>query len=259
MQATIGGVVWLEKAIKGNQASQETIEICITDHSSMSLDTLLSKVASFCKTVASIRHVSKTEGRFDIDHFRGMTRGPQTLILKCFLLSDYAGRYLQRLGEGSGRDVFLYSPKKVLKIAKNGFGLAQNEEEREAALHPTGYLVVPKLYQTGYDQEGKPIWILMELIRNVKSDSEFRSLTGMAFDYFIGELRTLLKLNESADKTLLHKELGQENKFMHDIFRLIADRKIFMTDVSNFHHWGVNSDQKVVLMDPGYTEYSDQF
>ena len=63
----------------------------------------------------------------------------------------YAQEHLQRLSSGSSRIVYKIDDEKVLKLAKNDKGIAQNEVEIEYGQYPDIDDVVAKIFD--YDDE----------------------------------------------------------------------------------------------------------
>lgn len=78
----------------------------------------------------------------------------------------YAESKLEKLGEGSSREVYLLSNRHVLKMAipkerTAARGVAQNEAEVEAYTNPKMKPVLSKIY----DADSRYLWIVSELVR----------------------------------------------------------------------------------------------
>jgi len=97
----------------------------------------------------------------------------------------YAKRNLQRLGEGSSREVFLLSSQKVLKVAVNEKGIAQNEAEIDVYTNPKTRPIISKVYDYGSGYE----WLVSELVRELTYEKicTLLDLDG-SWDYMIKEL-----------------------------------------------------------------------
>jgi hypothetical protein len=98
----------------------------------------------------------------------------------------YCQERLQRISSGSSRIVYKIDDEKVLKLAKNQKGLAQNEVEggyKDDSLRPD------ILAQT-YDADENGYWVEMELATKMK-DSDFKRTLGYPFEfieYFIDKI-----------------------------------------------------------------------
>lgn len=89
-------------------------------------------------TLERIRKRIKERSSFDFNEFRNIKNTQKRLA--------YAENKLEDMGEGSSRKVFLLSSKKVLKIATNNLGYAQNEGEVEIYTNPSTKPIVAQVY-----------------------------------------------------------------------------------------------------------------
>lgn len=85
----------------------------------------------------------------------------------------------QHIGNGSSRTVYAIDDNKVLKIAKNRKGVAQNEAEYNSSNGYMGYLF-PKVYE--YDKNNLQ-WIVCERARKVKV-ADIKRICGVAYKQF---------------------------------------------------------------------------
>jgi hypothetical protein len=129
---------------------------------------------------------------------------------------DYAKRtLLGKVGAGSGRAVFQIDNEKVLKVAMNAKGVAQNEAESDwGAQH---YDIIAKVFER--DPEGT--WLEMELAKRV-SPSRFKQLTGITLDELIHWMRHTEgigygKLSPEEDERM------NDNEFAADVAQFVAD------------------------------------
>ena len=92
---------------------------------------------------------------------------------------QYCQNHLKRISSGSSRIVYMVDDTKVLKIAKNKKGIAQNEVEINMS---TDYMwdgIIAEIYD--YDENG--LWVEMALARKV-TEKNFKEITGVSFkDY----------------------------------------------------------------------------
>jgi hypothetical protein len=171
----------------------------------------------------------------------------------------YANAHLTRLASGSGRTVFKVDEQKVLKIAKNRKGLAQNSVEAEGYLQ--NYDIVAKVFET--DQND--IWIEMELAKKV-SKSRFAALTGVTIEQVDRCVRYTTYINKghpsvAADKAAV-EDLLANNEFIIDLVSLNADYDMATGDQGRLSTYGEvlrDGKPRIVLVDFGLTNqvYND--
>lgn len=89
----------------------------------------------------------------------------------------YCRQHLKRIGSGSSRVVFLVDDEKVLKLAKNPKGIAQNE--REAGFHDSDIGLFAKTFEVADDST----WIEMEAAKKV-TQKEFKRVCGITYKLF---------------------------------------------------------------------------
>lgn len=96
----------------------------------------------------------------------------------------FADQHLNRIGSGSGRIVYDIDGNKVLKLAKNKKGIAQNQEEINIAGYHDNEDIITKIYE--YDENGS--WIVAEKAKKVTS-KRIKELTGIpnlnTFGYYL--------------------------------------------------------------------------
>lgn len=156
------------------------------------------------------------------------------------LMVRYADTFLEQLGKGSSRMAFLYSSKYALKIAINEKGLAQNEAEVDVATNPKSKLVIAKIYSA--DPEYK--WVISDLVKPIKSEKEFESLTGTQWEDFLDALYFAI-----------HGE-GEEKKnsaFTDAVIATAKTNKLLTGDLKSIEHWGKTPSGRAVLLDYGFT------
>jgi len=174
----------------------------------------------------------------------------------------YAKEKAKHIGSGSGRVAFIipYEGRDtVLKVAKNGKGMAQDEEEegmfRTAhALGAAGTVVVPMI---DHDTESsRPTWIHTEYARKLKSEQEFKKLTGF-------ELIDLLQYSAriSNNNTLSGgfpdpKDFGpefeksiwdNEESFAYEFVNFVGNVQVHLADLSRPANWGVYKNHPVII------------
>lgn len=180
----------------------------------------------------------------------------------------YCQERLQRLSSGSSRIVYKIDNEKVLKLAKNKKGIAQNENETDYYLQQIGCFA--KIFD--FDDVNY-LWVEMQLARKAKA-SDFKRLTGYDFNVLCawidycseGYSRRRIYRNRNYDE-LFNSESFQEN-YDYSIFYQLQDYlgnyQLESTgDLKRLSSWGVvtnNGQEELVLIDFGLTDNTyDEF
>lgn len=184
---------------------------------------------------------------------------------------SWANTHLRKLGEGSSRAAYILDSKKVLKLALNPKGIAQNETEIEIATNPSLSAIYARIFQ--YDPKYK--WITSELVREISNEEEFEHLTGVHWktfrlfmiyaykskasrnvhDYIDSVYDELIdfydfddnEANELVDRTI-------KSKWFLEATKTIKQTSLLGGDLKVLEHWGKTPDQRVVLLDYGFTK-----
>ena len=151
---------------------------------------------------------------------------------------DYANENFKKLSHGTSRNVYIYSDKYVLKVAKNPKGIAQNLTESNPEILKKYSDIVAKV--TDYNKNGK--WLLQQKVEQV-DNIEFEDITGFQKRGFLYWLR---HKSEELNKWYRSKPLAR--KFDAFISQFGLDR----FDIANDSAWG-KINNKVVLLDYGLT------
>lgn len=209
----------------------------------MSQKLLREYLSLMVEKVRSKRKVKTRFGgpQFDIEEFK---RLPSSAIQQA-----YAMNYLEPLGQGSSRIAFVLSSRKVLKIAKNSAGLAQNNAEVEVYTDPATREMAAKIYDA--DVSGQ--WTISELVRPITSIDEFESLTGVVWQQFKEDLANTISAKARAGGTV--KLPSSAGEFTKKVFRMAekGSNKLKLGDLTEIDHWGKTADGKVVILDYGFT------
>lgn len=167
----------------------------------------------------------------------------------------YANEHLQKIATGSGRAVFKIDDQKVLKIAKNKKGLAQNSVEGEGYIQ--NFSIVAKTFEIGDDiQDIGPFWIEMELAKKI-GKPRFKQLTGVSIEKAHGYLTKHMGRGQWYP-TISDEEakLLDENEFILEMMDLVGNYDMSVGDFGRTSTYGeVTRDgkPKVVLVDFGLT------
>ena len=100
---------------------------------------------------------------------------PQFLNIKTFSgKMEYAKQNLQRIGSGTGRIVYDIDGQKVLKLAKNTKGIAQNAEESSIGRDYYVANIVTEVFEAADDDS----WLIAEKAKKV-NENRIKQLTGI--------------------------------------------------------------------------------
>lgn len=163
---------------------------------------------------------------------------------------EYCKQRLQYISSGSGRYVFGIDNDKVLKLAKNNKGVAQNEAEYDMSHNP----IVAKTY----DSDDDFLWIEMERVDKINVQT-FKNLTGLDFRNFQDNIRyfALEVVNKSKYTSLDEPENYDEiweNEFFQDIADLIGSYGMQFGDLTRINSYGVTKNGDIKLVDAGLSQ-----
>jgi hypothetical protein len=183
---------------------------------------------------------------------------PEFLNIKSFAgRMRYADQNLQRIGSGSGRIVYDIDGQKVLKLAKNQKGIAQNEAEASAGYYRDTQHIVTEVFDSaeGYS------WLISEKAKKV-NEKRIKELTGIPslndLYYF---LRNFKDQNKRKGK-LFHQEKEVEeffwkNEFAQDLQNFITNYNQSAGDMGRPSTYGEvlrDGQSTIVLRDYGLND-----
>lgn len=168
---------------------------------------------------------------------------------------------LLELGKGKGRHVFLLDSKKVLKVAMNDFGAKQNRSEEELSKKLAGTAIVTRVFDAATDHG----WILSEVVREIKDVKEFESLAGVTWVGFTTAIEFAVERGLSLNHVVafLQQETSispkdvtavKQSQFVAAVIAAANKAKLIASDLIRLEHWGKTADDKIVLLDYGYTD-----
>lgn len=177
----------------------------------------------------------------------------------------YCQQYLQKIGAGSSRIVFAVDDEKVLKVAKNQKGIAQNQEEMQD-WRQNYYDCFAKVYDASEDG----IFLEMQAARRAKP-SDFKRLTGYGFDVMCAWIEYTANLylprNRQHYRNSNYDELFDSEEWADglDNYNLFSRIHSYLCDTctqaygdfERISSWGVVSEdgeEKLVLIDFGLTD-----
>ena len=176
----------------------------------------------------------------------------------------YANGLLRKISSGSARVVYQVDSEKVIKVAKNKKGLAQNLIENDWSIQNTG--IVAKIFESSQElTEGiGPFWVEMELAKKV-GPSRFKQLSGFSKDDVQNYLAWLHKEKNPHDgqswyKPTITDELrnrAENSEWMQNLTDMIINYDMsYPSDFGRVNSYGeVIRDGKpaLVLVDFGLT------
>ncbi len=169
---------------------------------------------------------------------------------------EYVQSHLQKIASGSARTIFKVDDEKVLKVAKNAKGIAQNEAEADWGTQRYD------ICANTFDRDDKNYFIEMELARKV-TPTQFKQVTG----YSIEDIQTFLNLEKqrntesntriSPEKKEWMKEC-YENEWIQNLTRFIYDYGYpYPGDFGRLSTYGLVNREKgeaIVMVDFGLTK-----
>lgn len=180
---------------------------------------------------------------FDFEEFKSL---PSEAIMRA-----YAMNYLEPLGQGSARIAFVLSGnrQKVLKIALNEKGLAQNKAELEVYTDPATADMAAKIYDT--DENNR--WIVADIVRPLTNPMEFKKLTGTDWDQFVQDMMSSVSSAARRRNMTLRNDAPEFTKKVYKMAEK-GSNKLKQGDLTVLDHWGKTVGGRVVILDYGFTE-----
>ena len=166
------------------------------------------------------------------------------------------------IGNGSSRQVFQIDDEKILKLAKNNKGIAQNQYEGQDDYYKEDMLIFPKVYDKADDFS----WIVSEYVLPAKNQ-DFIHCLGMSFDEFRSIVVALERQHKYAKsygglvKPISKEELWNycdNNKFISELNDYIGSYDIGVGDLYCLSTYGLavrNGKPFIVILDSGLSEY----
>ncbi len=186
---------------------------------------------------------------FDLEEFSKLTSFNKRI--------QYCQERLKRISSGSSRIVYMVDDTKVLKIARNKKGLAQNEIEASYSNYYDIKDITAQVF--AYDQ--KDLWIEMELARKV-TPNIFEQVVGFTFYDYCNVLRNYAITTNPQRygkrfKVDVEPEIFEamwEEGFTHDMLSFIGDYDIPFGDLCKLNTYGLvkrNGLDTIVMIDYG--------
>jgi len=184
---------------------------------------------------------------FDMEHFKTLKSFAQRV--------KYCEENLKRISSGSSRIVYMIDNTKVLKLAKNQKGLAQNEVEIQWGQDSYFGSILAHTFMYHPDD----LWVEMELARKV-TKKDFLRLTECSIEDMDMYLRNTYDINHgkrpifTMDPQL--KEALDENEFVSEIVDFMLNIDAPAGDFGRLSSYGIvqrGGQDDIVLIDFGLT------
>lgn len=187
----------------------------------------------------------------------------QNFLPEFLNIRSYAGRIkfanqnLDRLGSGTGRIVYNIDGEKVLKLAKNSKGVAQNEAEANAGYYRDTQYIVTEVFDNGDNYT----WLVSELAKKVneKRIKELTDIPSLNELYYF--LRNFKDQNNGKrkvfDQSKEMEEFFWENEFAQDLANFIANYNQSAGDMGRPSSYGEvlrDGQPTIVLTDYGLND-----
>lgn len=169
----------------------------------------------------------------------------------------YVEGHLEKIASGSSRTVYFIDETKVLKVAKNKKGLAQNRVESDYSLQ--NYTIVAKVF----DSDEEDIFLEMEFAYKV-TPKDFKRIVGISIDDLATFLRNVYYENHGIHHNTDDKDYKKwydeqwENEWITELVEVCINYGFSMPgDFGRLSSYGKvirNGQEHIVLIDFGLTE-----
>jgi len=168
---------------------------------------------------------------------------------------EYCNTHLKRISSGSSRIVYMVDNEKVLKLAKNKKGLAQNEVEIEYS----GYYDIKDIIAKVFESDENNLWVEMELANKV-TPNIFKSVVGVSFEDYVDGMRYHYDTNIKPSRYPTRKPENMdelwENEFIYSMLDFMANYNIPVGDLARLSTYGLvkrDGQDTIVMIDYGLT------
>lgn len=158
-----------------------------------------------------------------------------------------AEKNMKHLSSGSSRIVYqIRGEKRVIKLAKNDKGIAQNKAETKIKDN-SKFINKSKSHANNFS------WIEVSFLEKI-DEKEFEEMTGITFKNFGKSIEYGLKSisSSSSSKPKSFDEISK-SRIYEDIYRIGKKYKLMPGDLSRISSWG-KKDNNPVLIDTGLTK-----
>jgi hypothetical protein len=210
------------------------------------IKTLLNESLSF-DIVENMMIDEEYPSTFDMDHFKTLTKFAERV--------RYCEEHLKRISSGSSRIVYMIDNTKVLKLAKNKKGIAQNEVEIQWGQDSYFGSILAHTFM----YHPNDLWVEMELARKV-SKKDFTRLTDCTIEEMNYYIRNIKEINNRR-RPIFHiapevEDRLRENEFVSSIIEFMENIDAPAGDFGKLNSYGIvqrGGQDDIVLIDFGLT------
>lgn len=192
---------------------------------------------------------------FNMDEFKSLNTFAKRL--------EYCKARLPRLGAGTSRVVFRVDDDKVLKLAKNRKGIAQNLAEIDVLTDGYSYSILPDIFD--YDENG--LFLEAELCRKA-TEKDFQNIYGVpwgahccaVFDEYNAHNGRKLYYNPYSQFQPVVDSVwnGEDNdtmSFFNEVHDYVANHHNDpIGDLTRIANWGIDYEGYFKLVDAGFNK-----
>ena len=160
---------------------------------------------------------------------------------------EFAKYYFNKLGEGSSRIVYIIDKNRLLKLAKNDKGIAQNKAECDHSRKS-------KIFNKILKKSKKYSYIIVENLKKL-TEKRFKKLTGFTFKSF--EKSFDYKMGSSEDEPKDYDDISKK-WFFKELIKVCENYSLVTGDLTKISSFGERNG-KIILIDSGLTKkiYND--
>lgn len=174
----------------------------------------------------------------------------------------YCNETLKRLASGSSRIAYKIDDEKVLKLAKNKKGVAQNYVENDYFVQNSYPDIVAKVF----DVDENHLWLEMELAKKL-TDQRFKEIIGTSLEEVGYYISGIVSINTGERRFKMSDEIlnqFKDNEWVHRIINLCMDMDFPTGDFTRISSYGEvsrNGKPTVVIIDLGLSKqvYKDYY
>lgn len=156
---------------------------------------------------------------------------------------------MQQAGVGSSRRAYRINSRKVIKIAMNSQGIAQNKAEIETYTDPEAKPLMAKIF----DYHDKFLWLEVEHLQKVDNKT-FKMDTGIYFYDFCDCISGVLLDNEPIESVIGDIDDKRAIKLIKDTIGFARSTGTVVNDLLAGEQWGKTADGRYVVLDYGFNK-----
>lgn len=162
-----------------------------------------------------------------------------------------------RIGSGSSRTCFQLDDNRILKLALNAKGIAQNSVEGQRDYYLDGLGIRPEIYnETDFDTN---LWIVCEYVLPAKK-ADFPKVLGLTWDDFVDFIFTSgSQMGRGKGQQRLDWEtfanLLENNEQLNAINDYIVNYGVPIGDLTRMANYGLSRNNGIVILDTGLDDW----